>query len=103
VAPIHAYAHGNNRCATTGGYGVRDPPLPQLYGRYVYADFCGGRIRSLTPPPLGDQGLPVPGRAADDRGEGLSLSLPTSFGEDLDGEIYVASRAGPVYRLRAAR
>jgi glucose/arabinose dehydrogenase len=103
VAPIHAYSHDDGRCAITGGYVVRDPSMPQLYGRYVYADFCGGRIRSLTPPPLGDQGLAAPGRVAHDRDEGLLLAFPTSFGEGLGGEIYVASQAGPIYRLRASR
>jgi hypothetical protein len=80
---------------------VRDPKLPQLYGRYLYADYCGGRLRSLAPPPLSEAGLPPPGRAADDRDEGLFLPYPTSFGEGLRGQIFVASHAGPVHRLVA--
>jgi glucose/arabinose dehydrogenase len=101
LAPVSSYEHTGGRCAITGGYVVRDPTLPQLYGRYLYSDYCGGRIRSLTPPALAG-GYPA-SPSADDRDEGLYLRNPTSFGEGLAGQIYVASRAGPVYRLRARR
>jgi glucose/arabinose dehydrogenase len=101
VLPIQSYAHHGAKCSITGGYVVRDPSLPQLYGRYVYADFCGGRIRSLAPPELVDGLRPEPVRITDDRDEGLYLRFPTSFGEGLAGEIFVASKAGPVYRLQA--
>jgi glucose/arabinose dehydrogenase len=100
VVPIQSYSHNGSRCAVTGGYVVRDPALPQLYGRYLYADFCGGRIRSLAPPALVNGGRPAPVRVGDDRDEGLYVRYPTSFGEGLAGEIFVASQAGPVYRLQ---
>jgi hypothetical protein len=74
----------------TGGYVVRDRALNDLYGRYLYADFCVGELRSLN------LGLPT---AGGDRSEGLSVPLPTSFGEDADCRLYVASFNGPVYRL----
>jgi Glucose / Sorbosone dehydrogenase/RTX calcium-binding nonapeptide repeat (4 copies) len=74
----------------TGGYVVRDPALGGLYGRYLYADFCIGEIRSVA------LGLPT---ASCDQSEALSVPLPTSFGEDADGRIYVASFNGPVYRV----
>jgi glucose/arabinose dehydrogenase len=101
--PIQSYPHHNGRCAITGGYVVRDPSLPLLYGRYLYADYCGGRIRSLAPPPLIGGLMPAPVRVNDDRDEGLYLRFPSSFGEGLNGEIFVASKAGPVYRLQVAR
>ena len=101
VMPIQSYDHQHGRCAITGGYVVRDPALPELYGRYLYSDFCGGRLRSLAPPPLVGGMRPAAGRVVDDRDEGLYVRYPTSFGEGLAGEIYIASRAGPVYRLLA--
>jgi glucose/arabinose dehydrogenase len=101
--PIFAYKHKGGRCAIAGGYVVRDPRLPQLYGRYLWSDFCGGRIHSFTPPELVDGLPPANFRAADDRDEGLYVSSPTSFGQGLGGQIYVASQAGPVYRLDPAR
>jgi hypothetical protein len=75
--------------------------VPELYGRYLYSDFCGGRLRSLAPPPLVGGVRPAAGRVVDDRDEGLYVRYPTSFGEGLAGQIYIASRAGPVYRLLA--
>jgi glucose/arabinose dehydrogenase len=87
--PIFEYTHAGGACAITGGYVVRDPSLGDLYGRYLYADFCLGQIRSLP-------GLPV---ASSDRSEGITLSNPVSFGEDSCGRLYVAEQAANVYRL----
>ena len=104
VWPVFSYKHtGRRRCAITGGYVVRDPALPQLYGRYLWTDYCGGRIHSFTPPTPTVTGLAPDGRAADDRDEGLYLRYPTSFGEGLSGQIYVVSGAGPVYRIESKR
>jgi hypothetical protein len=88
--PVFAYQNDSSTCAVTGGYVVRDPGLDELGGRYVYADLCQGVIRSLIPA--------VPS-ALGDRSEGLTVTQPTSFGEDSCGRIYVASRTGPVFRL----
>ena len=95
--PVFEYAHDSSHCAIIGGYVVRDQALAGLYGRYLYADFCAGELRSLNP------GIPM---ASDDRSVGLSVpdvgdnpgTVP-SFGEDADCRIYVASIDGPVYRL----
>jgi glucose/arabinose dehydrogenase len=89
--PIFAYPHSRDgSCAIIGGYVSRAPNLPSLRGRYVYADYCEGRLRSL---------VPHPGRATGDRLLGPRLESPTSFGEDDRGRLYVCSQAGPVYRL----
>ena len=86
--PIFEYEHVSGNCSVTGGYVVRDPALGDLFGRYLYADFCLGELRSL------DLGPPVL-----DRSEGFCVQFPTSFGEDSSGRIYVASLMGPVYRV----
>jgi glucose/arabinose dehydrogenase len=89
--PIFEYpTHVGGTCAITGGYVVRDPTLGDLFGRYVYADYCVGQIRSLVP------GLPA---AAGDRAEGAAVSSPVSFGEDSCGRLYVVAQAANVYRL----
>jgi glucose/arabinose dehydrogenase len=89
--PIFAYPHSRaGSCAIVGGYVVGDPRLPSLHGRYLYADLCEGELRSLDP---------HLGGASDDRKLGLSVSEPSSFGEDDQGRIYVCSLDGPVYRL----
>ncbi|MEX2107595.1 MAG: PQQ-dependent sugar dehydrogenase [Solirubrobacterales bacterium] len=89
--PILAYPHSRGgSCTIIGGYVVGDRRLPSLRGRYVYADLCEGQLRSLVPHLK---------RASGDRKLGLSVSSPSSFGEDTRGRIYVASLEGPVYRL----
>ncbi len=91
VKPIFAYPHSRGgSCSVIGGYVVGDRSLPSLYGRYVYADLCEGQLRGLRP------GLT---RASGERKLGLSVSSPSSFGEDDSGHVYVASLDGPVYRL----
>jgi glucose/arabinose dehydrogenase len=89
--PIHEYVNDDDNCAITGGYVVRDPSLGDLYGRYLYADFCKGELRALIP------GLP---RATCDLPVGVSVDNPSTFGEDSAGRIYVASLStGEVHRL----
>jgi hypothetical protein len=96
--PVFDYPHADPGggaafgCSIIGGYVVRDASLGDLYGRYLYTDFCSEGIRSLVLPRGG-------GLASDDRSEGLTVEKPTSFGEDSCGRIYVASDNGPVYRL----
>lgn len=92
VKPIFAYGRdrGGGSCTIIGGYVVRDPRLPGLRGRYVYADLCEGRLRSLVPHLK---------RAGDDRRLGPRVASPSSFGEDQRHRLYVASLEGPVFRL----
>jgi glucose/arabinose dehydrogenase len=80
-------------CSVTGGYVVRDESLRSLYGRYLYADFCLGELRSFPATP--DE------EASDDRALGPTVPQLSSFGEDNRGRIYVVSLDGPVYRLVA--
>jgi glucose/arabinose dehydrogenase len=90
--PVFEYSSRSGNCAIAGGYVVRDRSLRALAGRYLYADFCGGEIRSL------DAGVRKPART--DRPTGLSVASPSSFGEGVGGRIYVTSLTGPVYQIR---
>lgn len=91
VKPIFAYSHSRGgSCSIIGGYVVRDPRLRGLRGRYVYADLCEGRLRGLVPHLK---------RAGNDHVLGPRVASPSSFGEDDHHRLYVASLAGPVYRL----
>ena len=91
--PILDYPNGGGNCAITGGYVVRDRRVRSLYGRYVYADFCKGQIRSLVPRTGGARG---------DRPTGIpSQGGISSFGEDARGRIYFANlSSGDVYVIR---
>jgi hypothetical protein len=97
--PVFDYPHtqpkngGAHGCSITGGYVVRDPRLGDLYGRYVYADYCVGEVRSLVLPSTAG------GLATGDRFEGLNVVNPVSFGEDSCGRLYAISQDGPVYRF----
>jgi glucose/arabinose dehydrogenase len=91
VKPIFAYSHDRGgSCTIIGGSVVRDPRLPALRGRYVYADLCEGALRSLVPHLKGASG---------EHKLGLDVTSPSSFGEDDQHRVYVASLEGPVYRL----
>jgi glucose/arabinose dehydrogenase len=93
VPPVLVYGHDSG-CSITGGYVVRDPSLPTLYGRYLYGDFCAGQLHSFTARPDRE--------ATDDRPLGLQVPSLSSFGEDNAGHIYATSLEGPVYRLIGA-
>jgi glucose/arabinose dehydrogenase len=86
VQPVAQYTHAQG-CSVTGGYVYRGKAVPRLQGRYVYGDYCSGRIWSI--PATG--GTP---RVEPTRVEGLS-----SFGESLAGELYVVSHSGTIYRF----
>ena len=93
--PILEYSSqaASGNCAVTGGYVVRDSRLPDLVGRYVYADFCAGQLRSFVPAFSG---------AVDDAPLGVSVPQPASFGLGAGRRLYVASLTGPVYRIAAS-
>ncbi|MGD2051954.1 MAG: PQQ-dependent sugar dehydrogenase [Acidimicrobiia bacterium] len=93
VLPAHTYTHDEG-CSITGGSVYRGAAIPELAGQYFYADYCGGWIRSLQP---GDGDPEV--HQWFDPGE---VTAPTSFGLDAEGELYVTSAAGTVYRLVGA-
>jgi len=90
VDPVLTYAHATGGCSITGGYVVRDPGLPALRGRYVYGDYCLGKLMSTQ---LRAGGASAPRRL------GLYVSSLASFGQDARGRVYAVSLDGPVYRL----
>jgi glucose/arabinose dehydrogenase len=93
IAPVIVHTHAEGWCSVIGGYVVRDPTVPSLFGRYVYADACEGRLRSARL----RAGRAVPDRKLDLRG----VPAVSSFGQDNRGRVYVISLAGAVYRLTA--
>jgi glucose/arabinose dehydrogenase len=93
VEPVLTYGRDGG-CSVTGGYVVRDPQLESLYGRYLYADYCVGQLRSFGAEDALEQGT-----ADDDTPVGLQVPAVSSFAEDQNGHIYATSLEGPVYRL----
>jgi glucose/arabinose dehydrogenase len=91
VTPVIEYETGADGCAVTGGYVYRGTAIPALRGAYVYSDFCGGWIRAVR----------VHDGKVVQQVELAEASAVASFGEDADGELYVLSLDGPVYRIVA--
>jgi glucose/arabinose dehydrogenase len=88
VFPVHEYGHDEG-CSITGGVVYRGAALPELDGHYFFSDFCSGFIRSIAPD----------GDVFDWTADTGSVDAVTSFGTDVEGEVYVVSGAGTVFRI----
>ncbi len=89
VLPIAEYDHSEG-CAITGGFVYRGVPFPRMKGVYFYADFCSGNIWGLK-------------REGNSWQNTLLLSTAfniTSFGEDEEGNLYLADYSnGDIYLI----
>ena len=92
IDPIVEYSHDFG-CSVTGGFVYRGSAVPQAKGRYFYGDYCTGTIWSF---------VVENGRASDERRHSVVVDELSSFGEGLDGELYLVSQEGTVYQLGAA-
>ncbi|MBP0905194.1 PQQ-dependent sugar dehydrogenase [Mariniflexile gromovii] len=91
VAPVAEYPHVGTGCSgsITGGYLYRGSLYSSFIGKYFFADYCKQTIGILT-----------------DTGSGWSLSFQTpnitagwtTFGEDVNGEIYIAGGSS-IYKI----
>jgi glucose/arabinose dehydrogenase len=90
VRPVFEYSHDDGGCTVTGGYVYRGESIPDLYGAYVFADFCLGALQAIRL-----EG----GRVIDHRVLGPIVANLSSFGEDARGELYAMSLGGALYRL----
>jgi glucose/arabinose dehydrogenase len=95
TAPVADYGHDQG-CSVTGGVTYRGRALPVLDGRYFYADYCTGLLRSFmwTGTGIADHWDWKP--ALDKRGV---LQQISSFGTDADGEVYIVELTGSIYKL----
>ncbi|MFN0244751.1 MAG: PQQ-dependent sugar dehydrogenase [Planctomycetota bacterium] len=92
VLPVHTYPHTGGRCSVTGGYVYRGAAIPALAGTYFFGDFCTGGVSSFV----------HVGGAATELTNWPTLdpsSNITSFGEDADGELYILTAGGGVFRI----
>ena len=98
IDPVWVYGHSGGDCSVTGGYVYRGETVSELQGRYIYGDYCSGRVWALDA--SGDEPA----------NELLDVSAPvlTSFGEDADGELYLTrfnsfnDSNGKVYRFASS-
>jgi len=90
VPPVYEYSHATGGCVVIGGDVYRGSAIPGLVGDYVFADFCEGTLQALRLQPDG---------SVTHQPLGVSLPNVSSFGTGPDGELYVTSLDGGVYRL----
>lgn len=85
--PVAEYDRSGG-CSVTGGYVYRGRGVAGLAGRYVFGDYCSGRIWVLSEAGPGRWAMALLLES------GMSIS---SFGEDEAGELYVVDHRGAVY------
>ncbi|MBI1224759.1 MAG: T9SS type A sorting domain-containing protein [Bacteroidetes bacterium] len=91
--PVAEYANaGATGCSMTGGFVYRGFSYPELYGRYLYTDYCSGLLWSLEPDGNG-------GWTKTQIADFINNQL-VSFGENKNGELFLLGNGnGIVYRL----
>jgi glucose/arabinose dehydrogenase len=100
--PVVDYSHDEG-CSLTGGVVYRGKAIPTLDGVYFYADYCTSLFRSFRF--YRDTSDPAGGVARDHwnwRGvldPGGRVNSISSFGVDADGEIYVVTLVGSIFKL----
>ena len=87
--PVAVYGRDGG-CSITGGYVYRGSRIPSLYGAYVYGDFCSGKIWAFR---YDGSRVTESIQVADTK---IRIS---SFGEDMEGELYILDLEGGIYRF----
>ncbi len=89
LPPIFEYPRSEGT-SVTGGYVYRGPNVPGIYGKYIYGDYVSRKIWAITydgiNPPTNQLLLTAPGAI-------------TSFGVDMNNELYVVSFDSKIYRF----
>lgn len=94
--PVLDYDHSGGACSVTGGYVYRGSALPQIRGTYFYGDYCAGWVKSF----VYRNGTATNQKNWESLRPGGNI---TSFGEDGEGELYILTSQGGVYRIIAAK
>jgi glucose/arabinose dehydrogenase len=91
--PVHSYENAGSNCAIVGAAFYNPPVLnfpASFVGRYFFGDFCGGFIRTLSPPSY---------TASSGFASGISSLVDIAVGPD--GLLYYLARGGgAVVRVR---
>ncbi len=98
--PVYEYSHGGTGapCAITGGFVYRGCRMPDLAGKYFFADLCTDQIQSIEV--VGGVAQNHQNRTADlDPPGPLKVNSISSFGEDARGEIYIVDHTGEIFKI----
>lgn len=92
--PVYEYNHTNPgfcKASVTGGFVYRGESYPDLYGKYLFADYCSGKISALTL----NSGEAEVVELLDFDNDNI-----TCFGEDYRGELYIGEYSSrKVYKI----
>jgi glucose/arabinose dehydrogenase len=88
--PFQEYEHTNGNCSIVGGYMYRGG-IDELYGYYLYADYCSDNIWKRKP-----------GKNPSKMNISGDVNNIVSFGEGNLGGLFVISLDGGIYRLEKA-
>src|SRR5439155_21618887 len=93
IDPLFEYHHDIGKCVV-GGYVYRGKQVPELIGKYLFADYVSGQVYALTYDDSSGKTMAV--QRIEPKG------MPVfSFGEDEAGEPYFMTTLGALYRFRS--
>ncbi len=88
--PVFTYRQADGGCSVIGGYLYRGAAVADLYGAYLYSDYCLGGLRALAV---------VDGAVVDAATIAGPVDGPISLAQDPDGELYVLTQPGPILQI----
>ncbi len=110
--PTTVYSISKSKdCAIIGGYVYRGSKIKSLYGKYIFGDWCSGKIRVLDADKLYED-YKNELFSKDEKNNIIFQNIKTeilidtdfmisSFGEDNEGEIYVLDhKGGKIYKIK---
>ena len=97
--PVFDYARSLGY-SVTGGYVYRGTAVPELRGKYIFADYGSARFWSLALNDTGTNGVTTQITADINPGQAAVNNI-SSFGEDAAGELYICDLDGQVFRILA--
>lgn len=93
--PVAEYGHSGAHCSVTGGYVYRGALYGDLYGKYIFTDYCSGAFWVTFP----NSGGGFTTQSLTQVNAPVTNSL-SAFGQDHEGELYVVGRDNNrIYKL----
>ena len=96
VPPIFEYqTRSSDGCSIIGGYVYRGSEFPGIFGVYIFADYCSGKIWTVAPDSVNTWDII-------DQGVFRPLEIAT-FGENAAGELFLSYlNQGIIYKVKDA-
>jgi glucose/arabinose dehydrogenase len=89
-SPVYVFPHGP-ACSVTGGYVYRGAQHAALFGKYIFTDYCDGKIKTLEPNGVGGYNFTTT--------NAIETFEFVTLGEDKYGELYVGRTSTGVLKL----